>query len=190
MTEKSELRRTFRAAAAPDADASRAICDRILNSGAYLAAKRVFAFYPMKSEPDIQPVLEDILASGKTLLLPYCEPAGKMRALQVTAMDRLLPGLRGIPEPPDDASELTPDLILVPAVAFDAEGYRLGHGGGYYDRYLSRFSGIALGVSFEARVVECVPREPHDLPVTAVVTECRTIWNAAWKGGLPDGGSV
>lgn len=190
MTEKSELRRLCRTLAKPDAAASRAICERILASDEYAEANCVFAFYPMNTEPDIRPVLEDILASGKTLLLPRCEANGIMRALQVQSLEQLIPGKLGIMEPPVNAQEDVPDLVLVPAVAFDTEGYRLGHGGGYYDRYLSRFSGNTLGVCFDAMIVERVPREPHDLPVSAVVTDCRTIRTAAWKGGLPDGGSI
>ena len=190
MTDKSELRRHCRSLPAPDAAASRAICERILTSPEYIGASCVFAFYPTNSEPDIRPLLEDVLRSGRTLLLPRCEPDGHMRALQVGSLEALRPGSFGILEPPEDAPEQTPDLVIDPAAAYDAEGYRLGRGGGYYDRYLSRFSGAVLGVSFDALIVERVPREPHDLPVAAVVTECRTIRTAAWKGGLPDGGSV
>ncbi len=190
MTEKSELRRRCRELARPDGSASRAICARILAAPVYQCARSVFAFYPMAAEPDIRPVLLDALGAGKVLYLPRSEPDGVMRALRVRSLEELRVGRYGICEPPSDAEEGVPELVLVPAVAFDEMGHRLGHGGGYYDRYLSGFTGHTLGVSFDALVLARVPREPFDEPVETIATERRLIVPGHRKGGLPNGGSV
>ncbi len=191
MTDKAALRRACRALAVPDDAASDAICDRILAAPEFARAECVFAFHPMRTEPNIRRVLETVLWTGRTLLLPRCGAAGEMRALVVRSMDELVQdGSFGLFQPRADAPEGLPDLVLVPAVAFDLAGYRLGHGGGYYDRYLSRYSGASLGVCFEKMLLERVPREAHDRPVAAVVTECRVLRPDPTKGGLPDGRSV
>ena len=174
----------------PGAAASRVICARAAQCEEFAAAKTVLAFYPLAGEPDIRPLLQRILDSGRTLLLPRTEGGGVMRALRVRSLEELekRPPY-GIFEPPETAEELTPDVVLVPGMAFDEAGYRLGHGGGYYDRYLSGFTGGTIGVSFDALVLDAVPREAHDRPVGVLVTERRTIIPGQAKGGLPLGGS-
>ena len=192
MRDKSKpmLRRACRDVPRPSAAASRVICARAAQCGEFAAAKTVLAFYPLASEPDIRPLLQHILDSGRTLLLPRTEGGGVMRALRVRSLAELekRPPY-GIYEPPETAAELTPDVVLVPGMAFDEAGYRLGHGGGYYDRYLSGFTGGTIGVSFDALVLEAVPREAHDRPVDVIVTERRTIYPGQAKGGLLFGGS-
>lgn len=192
MRDKSKpmLRRACRDVPRPGAAASRVICGRAAQCEEFIAAKTVLAFYPLSGEPDIRPLLRSILDSGRTLLLPRTEGGGVMRALRVRALEELekRPPY-GIYEPPETAEELMPDVVLVPGMAFDEAGYRLGHGGGYYDRYLSGFSGGTIGVSFDALVLDTVPREPHDRPVDIIVTERRAICPGKAKGGLPLGGS-
>ena len=67
------------------------------------------------------------------------------------------------------------DLIVVPGVVFDRQGYRIGFGGGYYDRYLSDFEGKRIALAFDEQVIEAVPRESHDLPVHILITETERI---------------
>jgi len=80
----------------------------------------------------------------------------------------------GIPRPPDDAPEVTPSVLLVPLAAFDDRGYRVGYGGGFYDRTLAKLRAAgpatAVGVAFAAQRVDRVPNEPHDEPLDWILT--------------------
>ena len=86
--------------------------------------------------------------------------------------DRLAPNAYGIAEPLASAEEVMPSVVLVPLLAFDAEGHRLGYGGGYYDRTFELLPGMRLiGVAYSGQEVVMVPREEHDHPLDLVVTE-------------------
>ena len=109
-----------------------------------------------------------------------------MRAAEVGSLAELEPGFKGILEPrtrmPVDPS--TADVVIVPGVAFDARGNRLGYGGGFYDSFLSECGDVPrIGVCFEVQVVDEVPVAEHDLPVDVIVTESRTI--EATRSGRP-----
>lgn len=176
MQDKAALRRSCRTIPHPGANADAAICARVMAMDAFARARAVLAFYPTPGEPDIRPLLEMILFSGRTLLLPRTQGGGEMRALRVRSLgelERRAP--YGLYEPPEDTEEGTAELAIVPGVAFDADGYRLGHGGGYYDRYLAGFAGGTIGVCHDARVLARVPRQAHDRPVQWIVTQDRTI---------------
>lgn len=174
--DKAALRRLCREIPHPGAAADAAICARVMATEAFARARVILAFYPTKSEPDIRPLLRAVLTSGRTLLLPRTQGGGQMRALRVRSLgelERRAP--YGLYEPPESAGECTAELAIVPGVAFDEDGYRLGRGGGYYDRYLAGFSGGTIGVCHDARVLECVPRQAHDRPVQWIATPSRTI---------------
>ncbi len=117
------------------------------------------------------------------LIVPYCEQ-NDIVPFRLRTLDELEPGCMGIPEPKKSLRQesgriVDPqniELVLVPGLAFDASGNRLGRGAGYYDRFLARLrpSTVLIGLAFECQVFESVPVEPHDRPVDFVVTE-RTI---------------
>ncbi len=136
----------------------------------------VLGFYPLPSEPDIRPLLSQALKEGKCLLLPVTDAENRIHPCRVTELDALRPGRYGIPEP-DPAQEASqePDLILVPALAYDLRCRRLGHGAGCYDRYLSGRAAVRLGVCFDDCLLAQVPCEAHDLCVDLVVTEKRLV---------------
>lgn len=153
------------------------------------AGRCLMAFVPVRAEPDIRPVLDWAWASGVTVLLPQIDPAAdRIVPCAVDGWASLLPGAFGIPEPGPSASPWPRweaiDLVLVPGLAFDRKGYRIGSGRGYYDRFFAELSARrgALGVRpilpelwaavFSVCVVDTVPREPHDIPVDRVFTEC------------------
>lgn len=99
--------------------------------------------------------------------------------------DHLAPGFRGIPEPPPDAPALdlvALDLIAVPGLGFDADGRRLGQGGGYYDRLLGdpRRRAVAVGVGFDCQIVDRVPVAEHDVGLDAIVTERGVARRGRW----------
>jgi 5-formyltetrahydrofolate cyclo-ligase len=92
----------------------------------------------------------------------------------------MVPGVHDIPVPPDNADVVVPQVLVVPLLAFDRQGYRLGYGGGFYDRTLEALRGLggavtAIGFAFAGQEVESVPRESFDQPLDIIVTEAETI---------------
>jgi len=148
------------------------ICEAVLAHKHFLACKRLLGFYPIGSEPDIRPVLEKALELGKAVYLPCCKPQlREMIFRQINSLSELVPGAHGIPEPAksNDALRITHDaLCLVPGLAFDENGFRLGYGGGYYDRFLEHFEGSTLGICHRI-LRQAVPVQAHDLPVDEVI---------------------
>jgi len=181
---KQELRRRLRAArAALGADrraAASALVARHLDALPELAAARSpLAYAATPGEVDLDPWLRARLARGDALWLPWVE-GPVLRLGRVTDLDELAPGWRGLREPrhaPGDpgADPAVVDAAVVPGVGFDAEGGRLGQGGGHVDRLLARLrpGTPVVGVAFAVQVVPPpgVAREPHDRPVDVVVTE-------------------
>ena len=97
-----------------------------------------------------------------------------MNACTVRSLSELQPAMLGIPAPPDSAPVLSPeelDLILVPALVYDRDGYRIGYGGGYYDRFLSSARAFTIGLGRERLMMDRLPKEAHDIAVECVVTE-------------------
>ena len=106
-------------------------------------------FYGVGREPDTRPVIRALLERGKRVALPKCLPGRRMQARAVSGLDKLTPGPFCIPEPGEDCPVVDReeiDLILVPNLCCDKQGHRLGHGGGYYDRYLAGYSGRTVAL--------------------------------------------
>lgn len=138
------------------------------------AASSLLLFYGVGPEPDTARLLEPLTFAGKTVALPRCLPHREMEARQYLGPSHLLSGAFGIPEP-DDACPILErdsfDVILVPNLCCDRACYRLGHGGGYYDRYLSGFSGVTVALCRDKLLQDSLPIAAHDVPVDLVVTE-------------------
>ncbi|MBR91076.1 MAG: 5-formyltetrahydrofolate cyclo-ligase [Verrucomicrobiales bacterium] len=171
---KIELRAQMRVAFQADARAasSSALCDRLRNLPEWKAATTVMAFAPMGDEPDIEPLLCRSLA---TALPRWCD--GTYEPAEILDLNGLEAGHFGVKEPGNSCRTLhwhEIDLMLVPGLAFDLNGNRLGRGGGFYDRLLkqARAAGplVAVGVCFEWQQVARVPTAPHDRPVDLVVS--------------------
>lgn len=189
--EKKSLRQTIKARAAalsPDAvrRSDAAICRVLLALPELTAASTIFSFHPVGPEPGILPVLETLLAQGKTLALPRCTAPGVMEARQIMSLSGPagpIPGRYGIPEPREDSPLIPWDAFsfaILPCVAADRLGNRLGHGGGYYDRFLAQApcKMISAVVCRAALMPDSIPTLPHDLPADLVVTE-----NGVWHHG-------
>jgi 5-formyltetrahydrofolate cyclo-ligase len=173
--------------------ASLCIQQRILAMGAFTGARVVMAYCGFGSELDTSLFLAKVYARGKTLVLPRIDRDRHALAIfTVRDPDReLVANAWGIREPRPDVcapallSEL--DFILVPGLAFDSYGGRLGYGKGYYDRLFhacAQHSAAPFTVAgaFEAQMMDRVPMEPHDVTVPCIVTEARTIGAAAAPG--------
>ena len=177
--EKERIRREVRAATetldpAGLREAGRAITRRVLALPAWQKARTVMAYVSMPAEPDTRELMETALREGKTLLLPRCVDRERMTALPVKDLSGLVPGRLRIPEPPEaaeDAPVPEPDLILVPCMAASPQGIRLGHGAGYYDRFLSERRGEKVCLCFRAFLRADLPAEDTDVPMDLVVTD-------------------
>ena len=156
------------------------ICNRIISLVSFRFAETVLLYAPISSEIDISPVAEAALSAGKRVAYPRCIPASsEMEVYYISSLDELAPGTMNIPEPSADARKLdfgdfdtrTKCLCIIPALAFDKRGYRLGYGKGYYDRYLSRFDCVRAGVIYGELLTEKVPNGRFDLKVDFIVSE-------------------
>lgn len=168
---KEELRR--HAAALPQVEAG-ALFERFLALPQVEQAGTVMAFYGTGREPDTVPLIRALLDMGKRVALPVVLPHRGMEARQVLDLDRLVPNRFGIPEPDEDCPVIPKGEIetaLIPHLMCDREGYRLGWGGGYYDRWLVDFPGFTVCVCRPGRLVEHMPREEFDVPVKLVLIE-------------------
>jgi 5-formyltetrahydrofolate cyclo-ligase len=166
--------------------ASRVIADALLARADLAAAHTVLVTLPFGSEWDTRPLIEALLHRGKVVAVPRVNVTTRMIDLLVIthAVDDVTAGYRGISEPAIHCAAIATtevDWILVPGVAFDASGRRLGYGGGYYDRLLphARQDARRVAGAFELQIVQSVPAAPHDLSVDVVVTEERLICAAA-----------
>jgi 5-formyltetrahydrofolate cyclo-ligase len=140
----------------------------------------VAGFFPMRSEINPMPLLRTFSARGAGLALPVV--AGRARPLIMRAWAFGAPlksGVWGIREPLPEAGEVFPDILLVPLLAFDRRGYRIGYGAGYYDRTIERLRAmkpiVAAGIAFAAQEIASVPATPRDAPLNLVLTEHEVI---------------
>ncbi|GHU25499.1 5-formyltetrahydrofolate cyclo-ligase [Betaproteobacteria bacterium] len=155
---------------------SQAVCQHLQASFPQLAAMRVGFCWPINKEPDLRPALETWLAAGHAAfaaLLPVVVEANAALAFRAWRPGvTMAPDRYGIPAPAT-GDFLQPQALLIPLTAFDAAGFRLGYGGGYFDRTLAdlRPRPLAIGVSFELCRVDSIHPEPHDERLDAIVTE-------------------
>lgn len=160
------------------AESDKRLLDRFLALSQVKAASSLLLFYGVSIEPDTAQLLEPLCAMGKTVALPRCLPLGGMEARRYLGPSHLSAGAYGIPEP-DDACPILErdgfDVILVPNLCCDMACYRLGHGGGYYDRYLPGFSGVTVALCRDKLLQPVLPRESHDIPMGLVVTETKCL---------------
>jgi 5-formyltetrahydrofolate cyclo-ligase len=148
-------------------------------------AKTVAAYSSLPTEPHVLTPWPE----GKSVLLPRIE-GQRLELHAVSGPDDLVEGPFGILEPRADAPGADPqaDFILVPGLAFDPEGGRLGRGGGFYDRFLAGFQGVKVGVCFPELVVDEIPMEPHDIRMDFVATS-EGIICCAPENSPPDSGA-
>ncbi|MEP7180985.1 MAG: 5-formyltetrahydrofolate cyclo-ligase [Betaproteobacteria bacterium] len=170
------------------ATAAQTIADRLAALPSFAGARAVLLTFAFRSEWDTLPLVRAALAAGKVVAVPRVNAATRMLdlfAVTDPAAD-VSPGFQGIPEPHRHCAPVaiaSIDWVLVPGVAFDAVGRRLGYGGGYYDRLLPLVPADAARVAgaFDLQIVDRVPAAPHDLTVDAIVTEARTLIPPALK---------
>ncbi|NCD25724.1 MAG: 5-formyltetrahydrofolate cyclo-ligase [Deltaproteobacteria bacterium] len=181
---KAELRNLFRTrrhnlTRDKRSDASARIRARLLDLPETRLAGSVLLYVPTKNEVDTWPLLEHFWTVGVQVLLPRCRDnqPGFMDIHAVNSAAELGPGQFGLTEPilglAPLVTEPEPDLILVPALAFDRRGFRLGFGGGYYDRFLTCLTHphLRVGLAYDFQIAERLPAEPWDMPVQCIITQ-------------------
>ncbi len=164
---------------------SRIICAQFVAHPVYQQAKTVMWYIHCRSEVRTQSALLGELDAGKRMVIPYCtkdqQGHNKLGLWWLEDFAELVPGMWGILEPPKQrwgelGKEVAPeqlDCVMVPGVAFDRNGGRLGNGAGYYDRLLKgvRADAVLIGVCFESQLVEQVSMDAHDVAMDIVMTE-------------------
>lgn len=136
----------------------------------YKKAKSVFVFISYRSEVDTKGIIEDILADGKKLLVPLVK-GSQMIAVEVKRIDDLGPNKMGILEPKSGEEVIDVDLTITPGLAFDKAGYRLGYGGGYYDKFFAKVDTIRMGIGYYDQFVESLVHEDYDKPLEYLLTD-------------------
>lgn len=159
---------------------SRRICEQFAALPEYQAARMVMCFVDVRTEVRTRQFLPEALTHGKRIVVPYCVD-GELELFLLESMDELAVGmykilepkaeLRGLPAKQVDVAEL--DLIMVPGVAFDRRGGRMGHGKGYYDKLLehARPDTPLVAMAFECQLFDEIPTAPHDVFMDKIITE-------------------
>jgi 5-formyltetrahydrofolate cyclo-ligase len=157
-------------------DAGTAVRERLLTELPLPAGAIVAGYWPIGSELDVRPVLRHFADEGHVCALPVVQDRGMPLIFRAWTPDTVLaPGVLGVPEPVEGAPEVRPTVLLVPMLAFDRAGFRLGYGAGFYDRTLDRLRGhgpvLAVGVAYADQEMAAVPRDDHDEPLDWLITE-------------------
>jgi 5-formyltetrahydrofolate cyclo-ligase len=155
---------------------SRNICRRFTRLPVALDSASVMIFLSFGSEINTDYIIEWLWKQKKKVLVPLCKPETReMDIFPIASFADLEPGYFGIREP---KKELRPpvakaviDLVVVPAVAFDRRGYRVGYGGGYYDRFLAGMDVPTIGLAFDCQIITAAPVDKYDLAAQGIVTE-------------------
>jgi 5-formyltetrahydrofolate cyclo-ligase len=187
VMDPQELKKTIREQAHANRQAqpnkdelSKAICETFIGLPQFAAARTVMVYIDVRTEVRTRQALPALLESGKRIVVPYCIE-GDLQLFLLESMDELAVGmykilepkaeLRGLPARRIDVSEV--DLIMVPGVAFDRRGARMGHGFGYYDKLLERARADAplVALAFECQIFPEIPTQSHDVFMDKIVTE-------------------
>ena len=160
---------------------SQAICEKFASLGEFTAARSVMVYIEVRTEVRTRQFLPTLLASGKRIVVPYCRTDGQLELFLLENMDELAIGMYKILEPKAELRELPSkkvdvkeiDLIMVPGVAFDSNGARMGHGFGYYDKLLehARSDAPLVALAFECQIFPEIPTQSHDIFMDKIITE-------------------
>lgn len=174
--EKRALRHKYAAIRQSIADReekSREICKNFLGTMSYAHADTVLLYHSINQEVDTTELIRTLIASDKRLALPVCRENGKMIFRYIMSEDQLTKGFFSAPEPSAECEEFTSSrhaICVIPAIAFDREGYRLGYGKGYYDRFLSDPSIVKIGFVYDELFVDKLPRGRFDIACDLIIT--------------------
>src|ERR1700744_1569681 len=168
--------------------ASIELCDRLKSQ--MPSANKILFYAPLADELDVWPLMEESIALGVICALPFFDAAKNIygaRHIQKPATE-IISGKFGVREPSSACPEIPMDqfnLVLVPGMAFDLQGNRLGRGRGFYDRLLTGVSGIKCGVCYDGQLWPEIPTEPHDAKVDFIVTPSTLLRKKRIEASIP-----
>lgn len=177
---KDELREKMRAlrralTAEQISSKSRAISDFLINCDEYKKSETIMIYLSSFKEPDTAAILSDSLSDKRVVVPVSVTDTHTIIPSLLRSSGELKKGAYGIREPeniiPVSVNEI--DTVLVPGIAFDNKGARIGFGAGYYDRFLSQFNGIKIGICYDFQITENIPVSPHDIFMDMIITEKR-----------------
>lgn len=159
-----------------------AIKERLLSLKEFSLAKNILFYASFRSEVETMEMIKESILIGKNVFLPSVDiKTHYLKIYRVGSVEELMPGYMGIPEPLKKGRTKridSIDLVVMPGIAFDTKGMRLGYGKGYYDRLLShaKKKPLLMALAYEEQIVGHIPKEGHDIRVNALITEKRVIW--------------
>ncbi|MBF0929737.1 MAG: 5-formyltetrahydrofolate cyclo-ligase [Atopobium sp.] len=180
--EKQRLREERLAAREALSEQERSVLDdritqKLLATSEYAEATTVLTYVSVSSEVSTRMFIECALRDGKTVAVPRCLPGHRLEFVAITSLDQLVPAPFNLLEPAEDLSALTEDqmndsICIVPALLVDTKGYRLGYGAGFYDRFLSAYSGKKICLAYQQNLSKTeLPHTAFDVAVDMVITE-------------------
>lgn len=178
-TQKSEMREKYLAirSSFPEQQKNaydKKIHDRLISSITFRHCKDILLYSSVKGEIDTKAIFEKAVSDGKRVAFPCCNPDNTMTFRYINSLSDMSEKTFGILEPNDSCEECVPSnfsLMIVPALVFDKSGYRIGYGKGFYDRYMSTFPGVSIGLVYSALLLGEVPRGRFDRHVDVIITE-------------------
>ena len=168
--------------------AAAAVADHVL-AQLHPTGKQIAGYWPIACELDPRPALEAVINAGGTAALPVVAGQGQVLIFrQWNRGDPLDPGPFGTAHPTPRAPTIAPDILLLPLIAYDATGHRLGYGAGYYDRTVQALRNqrdiIVIGLAYDEQEIDAVPVGSHDQRLDAIITDRRALWfNLAAQSG-------
>lgn len=153
------------------------ITQKLLATSEYAEAATVLTYVSVSSEVSTRMFIEGALRDGKTVAVPRCLPGHRLEFVAITSLDQLVPAPFNLLEPAKDLSTLTEvqmsnTICIVPAIFVDTKGYRLGYGAGFYDRFLSTYSGKKICLAYQQNLSKTeLPHTEFDVPVDMIITE-------------------
>ena len=153
-----------------------AITEKLLSLAKVQSAELILPFVSAKGEVGTREFIARCFDAGKTVAVPRCIDGSNMEFCVIHTFDDLQKGMYGIDEPKEyceviKAENAENSVLIVPALCFDTKGYRLGYGKGYYDRFISRYSGFTVGVCYSEFITDDIPIDEYDRCVDIVITE-------------------
>lgn len=151
------------------------ICDTLMQMVSFRYSETILMYAPLKGEIDIMPIAKKALELGKRVAFPRCvEDPRNLDFKYVSSLDELSEGSYSIAEPSEELESVTDfskSICIIPGIVFDTEGYRVGYGKGYYDRFLSVYDGTKFGLAYSECIIDSVPRGRFDKHVDMLISE-------------------
>lgn len=157
-----------------------ALTENFISNSEYKSADTLFAFVSKDIEVETKNIINNAFSQGKKVAVPKCKTKDRlMDFYYINSFDDLVKGAYDIMEPDTSKCKLVEDfssgICMVPGLVYDREGYRLGFGKGYYDRFLNKFKGVTMGVCYSRCMEDELPRGYYDKPIHLIITEKYTI---------------